>query len=415
MARMALAIHEELRKRLRAPTRARVAKPAPPAGAPTKAAIAPAKPAAATAVDAAVDAAVAPTATALVGAAAAAEPPLHRKPAPASASRRALAAPEWRFDPRRVARPRGPAVDFNACCGDPEPEAESVVEPPVAQAPVEAAVEAAAEVQTGAPVALPETLEVTLPTPDVRVPLSAEESYLKDWYDESTKECAEEHIWVAADKEDVSTVSFTEERLDEIGIPIRSSARLFWIQDKPEEFADRFGHWDPVGARWRILTKHSVVPVEQRIAPVGVGYGATQTGDHCCETDSFVSHEYEETQDTYKSTALHSGLAYISAQLNALPRGTPIPVASGWGCDAAGKSSYYTPHLRHVSIDDAISEEDGKRYVYHPGIGSDREPVKPMLVEASWSSANACWAISGASSEVLGRDERAADALLGRT
>jgi hypothetical protein len=291
-------------------------------------------------------------------------------------------------------------VDFNACCGDPEPEAEA--EPP------------AVEVQTGAAVTLPENLEVTLPTPDVRVPLSAEESYLKDWYDESTKECAEEHVWIAADKEDVPTVSFTEQRLDEIGIPVRSSARLFWIQDKPEEFADRFGHWDPVEARWRILTKHSVVPVEQRIAPLGVGYGSTQEGGHCCETDSFVSHEYEETQDTYKNTALHSGIAYISAQLNALPRGTPIPVASGWGSDAEGKSSYYTPHLRHVSIDNAISEEDGKRYVYHPGIGIDREPVKPMLVEASWSSANACWVISGASSEEMGRDERAADALLGR-
>ena len=372
---MALAYHEELLRRLRAPSRPRAAPAAPVPPAPSAPEV------------------TLPVPTAEIAETAeTAEPPLLRKPP----RRNALARHEWRFDPLRPvrhSRSKGHTVDFKACCGDPEPEPEPEPEPDL-------------------PTNLPASLEITLPKLDVRVPLSADESYLKDWYDESTKECTEEHVWVDADKEDVATVSFTEDRLNEIGIESSASARLFWIQDKPEEFANRFGHWDPVGARWRILTKHSVVPVEQRIAPVGVGYGSTHAGERCCDNDSFASHEYNETQDIYTSTALHAGLSYISAQLNALPKGTTIPVASGWGSDAAGQSVYYTPNLRHLSIDHAIAEEEGKRYVYLPGIGTDRNPVKPMPVEACWSSANACW-ISGASSHELGcDDERAADALL---
>ena len=242
--------------------------------------------------------------------------------------------------------------------------------------------------------------------------MSSEESYLKSWYEESQKECAEEHLWIEGEKQDVSNVAFTEERLKEIGIVCGKSNRLYWIQDKPDGFEDRFGHWDPVGARWRIFPNHKVVPVEQRIAPAGVGYGSTESGDLCCNLDSFACHEYEESANKYKNTALYSGLTYISTQLKSLPMGTLIPVASGWGADSSGKKTYYTPHLRHVSIDNSLVEEDGKRYVYTPGIGHECEPVKPLLVEASWSSANACWVITDLSSPGAGKDERAADAAL---
>jgi hypothetical protein len=277
-------------------------------------------------------------------------------------------------------------VDFNAFCGDPEP-----AEP----------AEPAQSVQ------LAENLEVVLPVPLVRVALSAEEQYLKEWHDEATKDCAEESLWVNCARGECVKVHFSKERLLEIGVEA-PGAHLFWIQDKPEEFADRFGHWDPVNARWRILPNHVVSQIEQRIAPLGVGYASTQSGSHCCDTDSFLSHEYDSRHETYKNTGLEPGLDYISSQLKGLPEGTPIPVASGWGTDSTGKRAYYTPHLRHVLIDQAVQEEEGKRYVYTPG----ERAVKPVAVEAEWSSANSCWVISDRASngEIL---EREADGLLG--
>jgi len=284
-------------------------------------------------------------------------------------------------------------VDFKSCCE----EAPPVVVSDATDAPDGPATPSLPDLSD---------IEVTLPTPNVHVPLSTEEKYLKEWYDESTQECTEQFVWVEAPKIDVSTVEFTEERLKEIGIPTTDVNRLYWIQDKPEEFAGTFGHWDPVNARWRILTEHTVVPIEQRIAPMGVGYGSTEEGERCCESDSFTSGEYQGDVCVYESTALHAGLQHISTQLSTLPNETVIPVASGWGSCGSGERWYYTPHLRHVSIDASVVEEDGKRYVYTPGV----DPVKPMVVEAGWSSANGCWVISGAiSSGSAVRDERAAD------
>lgn len=288
---------------------------------------------------------------------------------------------------------RARMVDFNACCGDPEPpEPIALVAPPE---PVQL-------------VELAENLEVVLPFPSIRVALSAEEQYLKQWHDEAAQNCAEKFLWVDCDREDSVKVHFTEERLREIGIEA-SGTHLFWIQDKPEELMNRFGHWDPVSARWRILPDHIISQIEQRIAPLGAGYGSTEMGAVCGETDSFLSHEYDSSRETYKHTGLEPGFDYISSQLENLPGGTSIPVASGWGTDGNGKRLYYTPHLRHVVIDEAVQEEDGKRYVYSPG----KRAVKPVAVEAEWSSANSCWVLSDRTSngEIL---EREADVLLGQ-
>ena len=292
---------------------------------------------------------------------------------------------DWNMRPTRPRPRRAHSVDFNACCGDPEPD-EPVEAPEAPEAP---------------------ELQVTLPMPVVRVALSAEEQHLKNWFTEATQDCAEEFVWVNSDLEDSIKVHFSPERLREVGIESPSD-HLFWIQDKPDEFADRFGHWDPVNARWRLLLKHTVAPIEQRIAPLGVGYGAHQTGEPCCDTDSFLSHEYNSNALVYKDTGLEPGLEYISTQLKTLPEATSIPATSGWGSDSMGQKTYYTPHLRHVFIDQAIQEEDGKRYVYHPG----KRPVKPMAIEAEWSSANSCWVFSPERVETVEMVEREADDLL---
>jgi hypothetical protein len=280
-----------------------------------------------------------------------------------------------------------PTVDFEACCGDPEPEPDPVPDP--APDPNPDPAPDPDPVSDPAPDPAPE-LNLQLPVPIVRVALSPEEEYLKQWHDESTRECAEEFVWIDCDREDGVKIHFTEERLREIGIPAECG-HLYWIQDKPEGMADKFGHWDPINARWRLLVQHTVSQIEQRIAPLGVGYGSTDTGGKCCENDSFLSHEYNPKVETYESTALESGLNHISSQLRDLPHGTCIPIASGWGETPSDKYSYYTPHLRHVFIDQSVQEEDGKRYVYTPGC----RPVKPVAVAADWSSANSCWVVHG--------------------
>ena len=259
LARMALAIHDEIRKRLRAPAR-----PRPPELLTGQAAVFDshsAKPAVEPAVEPTVEPAVEPTVEPAV------EPAVEPIASPIDGIgqeiedeivvlkpvRRPLAPVlEWRHDARRPSYANRPIVDFNACCD--HADHTDHADPPLE--------------------GLPDTLKIVLPTPETQNVLSAEESYLKDWYDESTKECAEEHLWIDGDKQDVSTVAFTQERLKEIGIDCGKTNqvnRLYWIQDKPEGFEDRFGHWDPVGARWRIFPNHNVVPVEQRIAPAGVG------------------------------------------------------------------------------------------------------------------------------------------------
>ena len=79
-----------------------------------------------------------------------------------------------------------------------------------------------------------------------------------------------------------------------------------------------------------------------------------------------------------------------------LGAGTQVAAAAGWGStDGTGSRIFYTPHLRHVSIDSKVPEAPGKKYVYG---WADRQEVKPIAARATWDETNTCWIFD------LGRD-----------
>ena len=239
-------------------------------------------------------------------------------------------------------------------------------------------------------------LDVQLPPPKVaRAPMSTQEQYLKTWFDESNvmaKDAidvafdGEPYEWVAGAQhlEGGHSIELSQERMHEIGIVFKDGAtpvskepaRLYWIQDKPAQYKDKFGVWDPVGAQWRIFPQRTVVAIEQRIAPAGVYDDA-----------SFKGTDYGD-ESLYTGTALAPGLPHILSQIQSLPAGTQIPVGSGWGKSPDKLTSFYTPQLRHVQIDESIPEAAGKKYVYGFHVG---KPVKPVEGKATWNVTNACW------------------------
>jgi len=148
--------------------------------------------------------------------------------------------------------------------------------------------------------------------------------------------------------------------------------------------------WDPVGAQWRIFPERTLVPIEQRIAPLGKGYGGAESALEMLTTDSstFTLQDYG-SEDQYTNTALEPGLTHILAQIEALGEGIELPAAGGWAINPGNGVAYYTPQLRHVQIDASICEATGKKYIY--GFFS-RDPVKPVEGKATWDFTNSVWA-----------------------
>lgn len=238
--------------------------------------------------------------------------------------------------------------------------------------------------------------------------MSAEETHLLRWFREShhlAKGAVAPHMaadaeWVDMPVQGVHTVELTQARMREIGFVIQDGqpptredpATLFWQQDKPESYKTKHGVWDPVGAQWKFCPSTEVVPVEQRIAPAGVGYGCTPDGAIVRDPCSFTAESYGEA---YAGTALETGLPFIRQQIEALGAGAQVNAASGWGSMGGGRA-FYTPHLRHVAIDSSVAEAPGKKYVY---TFADA-PVKPVDAHALWDATNTCW--------VFALDERGA-------
>jgi len=247
-----------------------------------------------------------------------------------------------------------------------------------------------------------------VPTPVAEpVELSSEERHLVRWFREShalAKDAVstmsqmdnETYEWVDMPAHGVHTVEVPQARLREIGLVMTDGrpptydepAKLYWIQDKPEDYKDKFGVWDPVGAQWRMYPKRTVVPVEQRIAPAGSGYGCDNSGVIVREKAEFSARHYGRDA-MYDGTALEAGLPFILDQMEKLGADTLIGASSGWGStDAMGNRLYYTPQLRHVSIDTKVAEVAGKKYVYGWG---DRRAVTPIAARATWNETNTCW------------------------
>jgi len=247
-----------------------------------------------------------------------------------------------------------------------------------------------------------------VPTPVAEpVELSSEERHLVRWFREShalAKDAVstmsqmdnETYEWVDMPAHGVHTVEVPQARLREIGLVMTDGrpptydepAKLYWIQDKPEDYKDKFGVWDPVGAQWRMYPKRTVVPVEQRIAPAGSGYGCDNSGVIVREKAEFSARHYGRDA-MYDGTALEAGLPFILDQMEKLGADTLIGASSGWGStDATGNRLYYTPQLRHVSIDTKVAEVAGKKYVYGWG---DRRAVTPIAARATWNETNTCW------------------------
>lgn len=227
--------------------------------------------------------------------------------------------------------------------------------------------------------------------------LSSEEKLLVQWFREShsmAKDAIEmdapaDEPFEWADMpvdESVAVVSVTQERMQEIGLVLQNGqpptretpARFFWIQAKPTAAKGQFGLWDPVGAQWKLYPGRAVVPIEQRIAPCGVGCGGA---------DTFTDADYDD-DEVYAGTALEAALPHVRAQVRLMPKGSRVPVASGWGASAHSKHAYYTPHLRHVAIDRSIPEAGGKKYVYKFPAGAR---VAPTPGDYTWNSTNSCW------------------------
>ncbi len=230
------------------------------------------------------------------------------------------------------------------------------------------------------------------------VPANSEERVLLQWFREShafakdaiTIEAPdnEPFEWVDMPVDDsVPVVMMTRKRMQEIGLVLQNDtlptredpARLFWIQAKPVGFKGNFGLWDPIGAQWKLFPGRTVVPIEQRIAPCGIGLAGA---------DEFTDADYGDSEaELYTGTALEAALAHVRTQVRQLPPGTRVPVASGWGESTHTPEGYYTPHLRHVAIDRSIPEAGGKKYVYRFPRGAR---VAPVPGQYTWNSTNSC-------------------------
>lgn len=231
----------------------------------------------------------------------------------------------------------------------------------------------------------------------VDVELSSEEKHIVRWFREShalAKDAIEigaaddePFEWVDMPVDDsVAVVTITQKRMQEIGLvykngqlpTLENPAHLFWIQAKPDGKKEQFGLWDPVGAQWKLFPGRTLVPIEQRIAPCRVG---------CCGYDEFTDADYGDGE-VYTGTALEAALPHVRKQVRALPAGTRVPAASGWGFSEHSPHAYYTPHLRHVVIDRSVPEAGGKKYVYK---FPPRARVVPMEGKYEWNATNTCW------------------------
>lgn len=235
--------------------------------------------------------------------------------------------------------------------------------------------------------------------------LTAEETHLKRWYEESFVH-VDEYLredepfeMVQCDKQGHRVV-VSQQRLEDMGIAANGRLRcgklaqdaveLYWIQDKPAGYKDKYGRWDPVNAQWKLFPERTVVPIEQRIAPLGKGYGGAECGREmvCNPSDTFTFEDYGD-ESQYTDTALEPGLPHILDQIEALGEGVALPVANGWAVNPSNHVAYYTPQLRHVQIDTAVGEAAGKKYVY--GFYT-KNPVRPIEGEATWDATNSVWA-----------------------
>ena len=248
---------------------------------------------------------------------------------------------------------------------------------------------------------VPETLNVVLEAPrGARAPMNSEETHLKQWFDEAFMKVdmhMHEHEstkWIQCDVEGHRVV-MSQQRMREVGIVMEDGslpltqdpAQLYWIQDKPEGFKNKFGVWDPIGAQWRIFLERNIVPIEQRIAPLGKGYGATPGNKAHEEMDTFKLCDYGNDSQ-YTDTALEPGLPYILSQIESLGTDVELSAGTGWATNPANNVAYYTPLLRHVQIDASVSESAGKKYVY--GFFT-APPVKPVEGDAQWDATNSVW------------------------
>ena len=285
-------------------------------------------------------------------------------------------------------------------------EAAPVEPAPVEAAPVEAAPVEAAPVEAApvepAPVEPAPILNVNLHASGIaKAPMSPEEEHIKRWFNEAFMRVdlhmheGEATEWLQGDMEGHRVV-LSQKRMREIGIVMEDGslplaqdpAELYWIQDKPVGYKDKYGVWDPVGAQWRIFTERNLVPIEKRIAPLGKGYGGTPGGRAHTEADDFTLEDYANLPNAYTQTALEQGLPHILSQIKALGADVELSTGSGWAIDMEREIAYYTPHLRHVQIDASVGEAVGKKYVY--GFFTD-VPVKPVDSQATWDMTNSVW------------------------
>jgi hypothetical protein len=246
------------------------------------------------------------------------------------------------------------------------------------------------------------------PATEETVAMSVEEKHVLRWFRESQRSargaaCAQrfgndEYEWVDMPVgPDAVTVEISQERMHEIGLVTvdgktptdEEPAKLFWIQDKPAAHKNKFGHWDPVGAQWCMYPGHTIVPVEQRIGPMGKGYGGTADGTRLHSAEPLCTFGTAELADAtpYVGTALETAVPHIVSQIEALGPATQVPVISGWGSGQDGAVAYYTPQLRHLALDTDVAAEAGKKYLYK----WRGDPVKPVEGAAVWDGTNTCW------------------------
>jgi hypothetical protein len=237
-------------------------------------------------------------------------------------------------------------------------------------------------------------------------PPTADEACLMRWFQETHVEAknradysdaGEKVTWVDGATEGAHTIEMTQERMKEIGLTDANGqppsddepARLYWIQDKPVGQKAEFGYWDPVNAQWKMYPGRTVVPVEQRISPMGHGYGVGDDGALSKDNSFFTARDYDKATK-YSSTALHAGLSSILEQIEGLGADAQVSSTTGWGSAADGnnKLMFYTPNMRHLQINEGVEEHLGKKYVYSWG---GKSPVKPVAAGGEWNETNTCW------------------------
>ena len=292
-------------------------------------------------------------------------------------------------------------------------------------APVEAAVEAPVEVATELAEMAPDE---PMQEDSVEAP-SADEGMLLRWFRESNalargaiatmlSGTSDDLEWIDMRTTGAHSIKLTQERMQQIGMvmsdgttPIAENpATFYWIMDKPRKYRGSYGAWDPIAAQWRIHTKRTVVPIEQRIAPTERGYAVDESGEWVRDAAAFTVNDYGDARK-YNGTALGSALPHVLKQLAAHGDGACAAAAAGWGGTSPDeKVQYFTPCLRHVRVDAAVEHTTGKKYVYQPC-------AKPVAGRATWDATNSCFAYDLEAGELVPDccdepccDERTADA-----